>query len=274
MLRHGLVGIVLGGTLTITTPSIAQPKFDHDYSTYALILSQFVVDDRVDYRRLADNRDSLDTVVEELSAVSRLTFNAWSREKRLAYWINVYNLFTLRTIVDHYPIQGSWFSLYPRNSIQQIDGAWDTITWKAGGQTVTLDEIEHDILRPTFNEPLLHFAINCAAVSCPPLRNEPYRADTLKTQLADSTRKTLAKTNWLRLHDDTLYLTAILDWFGEDFVSHFGQTVGANRAERDRAFLGLVATYGPREIASLAHTGTPKIRFLKYDWTLNDISER
>jgi len=113
MLRHGLVGIVLGGTLTITTPSIAQPKFDHDYSTYALILSQFVVDDRVDYRRLADNRDSLDTVVEELSAVSRLTFNAWSREKRLAYWINVYNLFTLRTIVDHYPIKevGSAFIL-------------------------------------------------------------------------------------------------------------------------------------------------------------------
>jgi len=103
---------------------------------------------------------------------------------------------------------------------------------------------------------------------------EVNRADTLRTQLADSTRKTLAKTNWLRLDGNTLYLTAILDWFGDDFVSHFGHTVSAGRAERDRVFLGLVATYGPSKIASLAHTGTPIIRFLKYDWTLNDISER
>ena len=272
MLRPQLTAIVLGGTLAIIAPSTAQPKFDHDYSTYAHILSQFLVDGRVDYSNLVDNRDRLDSVVEEFSTVSRLTFSAWSREERLAYWINVYNLYTLRTIVDHYPIQGSWLSLYPFNSIQQIDGVWDTITWKAGGRIVTLDEIEHDILRPTFGEPLLHFAINCAAVSCPPLRNEPYRADTMETQLTDSTREALAKTNWLRLDGDTLYLTAILDWFGEDFVSRFAHTISANRSERDRALLGLVATHGPSEIASLAHTGTPQIRFLKYDWTLNDTS--
>jgi hypothetical protein len=95
--------------------------------------------------------------------------HAWSRAQQMAFWINAYNAFTLRAIVDHYPIEGSRFSLHPRNSIRQIDGVWTSLAWKAAGRTVTLDDIEHRILRPTFREPLVHFAVNCASVSCPPL---------------------------------------------------------------------------------------------------------
>ncbi len=83
-------------------------------------------------------------------------------------------------------------SLAPRNSIRQIDGVWDDLTWRAAGRTVTLDDIEHVILRPTFKEPRIHFAINCASVSCPPLRSEPYAAVRLEDQLEDSSREFLA----------------------------------------------------------------------------------
>ncbi|HAK56148.1 MAG TPA: hypothetical protein DCP38_11815, partial [Acidobacteria bacterium] len=161
----------------------AAQAFDHQYRTYSGVLDESLIGSRVDYGRLASDRVALDAAVDELSAVPRETFDAWSRAQRLAYWINAYNVLTLRVIVDHYPIRGSWLSLYPRSSIRQIDGVWDDITWHAGGRQVTLDEIEHDILRPTFAEPLVHFAINCAALSCPPLRGEPFVAERLEAQL-------------------------------------------------------------------------------------------
>jgi hypothetical protein len=244
--------------------------FDHQCRTYASVLDGSLVGSRVGYGRLASDRVALDAAVDELAAVSREAFDAWSRAHQLVYWINAYNVLTLRVIVDHYPIRGSWLSLYPRSSIRQIDGVWDAITWQAGGRRVTLDQIEHDILRPTFAEPLVHFAINCAALSCPPLRGAPvvaqphanHQADTTPpppprppppppaaapppprggppppppppppTQLADSTRRALAQEGWLRL----------------------------------------VADFGPPAAAALARTGTARIRFLDYDWTLNDV---
>jgi hypothetical protein len=249
----------------------ATQAFDHQYRTYAGVLDESLTGSRVDYGRLASDRVALDAAVDELSAVQRETFDAWSRAQRLAYWINAYNVLTLRVIVDHYPIRGSWMSLYPRSSIRQIDGVWDDITWHAGGRQVTLDQIEHDILRPTFAEPLVHFAINCAALSCPPLRGEPFVAERLEAQLAGSTRQALALAGWLQLDGETLRLTAILDWFGEDFVPRFAGRIEADRSERDRALLGLVADFGPPAAAALARTGAPRIRFLDYDWTLNEV---
>jgi hypothetical protein len=273
MRRRRTLLLLAALSLTAANPpaQAGAQTFDHEYRTYAGVLDGSLVGSRVDYGRLASDRVALDAAVDELAAVSREAFDAWSRAQRLVYWINAYNVLTLRVIVDHYPIRGSWLSLYPRSSIRQIDGVWDAITWQAGGRRVTLDQIEHDILRPTFAEPLVHFAINCAALSCPPLRGEPFVAERLETQLADSTRRALAQAGWLRLDDETLHLTAILDWFGEDFVPRFADRIEADRSERDRALLGLVADFGPPAAGALARTGTARIRFLDYDWTLNDV---
>ena len=274
--RRRCVAATVGCALTLfvsgRAPAAAQNAFDHGYARYGELLAGALVSPHVDYGRLAGDRAMLDTVVAEFGQVSADEFGRWSRMEQLAYWVNAYNLFTLRVIVDHYPIQGSWFSLYPRNSIRQIDGVWEEITWRAAGRTVTLDEIEHGILRPTFAEPLIHFALNCAALSCPPLRAEPYLPDTVAAQFADATREALAQEGWLQLDGDTLRLTAILDWFGEDFVPRFAGRSDVDRSDRDRALLGLVAEYGPTSAAALARKGTPRIRFLTYDWTLNDVS--
>lgn len=267
------VGLVLGvAGMTAAVRGSNDGTFDHEYRAYSKILSAHLVGARVEYAKLADNRAELERVVQAFGNVQPSEFRAWSREQQLAYWINAYNLFTLKVIVDHYPIQGSWFSLHPRNSIRQIDGVWDELTWKAAGRAVTLDEIEHEILRPTFDEPLIHFAINCAALSCPPLRPEAYLADTLDAQLADSTRRALSLDGWLQIDGVTLRVTAILDWFGEDFIPRHADRIDVDLSPRDRAILGLIAEHGPPAAQSLAADPNVRVRFLRYDWSLNDVS--
>ena len=267
------VGLLLGvAGMTASVRGSSDETFDHEYRAYSKILSAHVVGIRVDYAKLANDRAELERIVQAFGNVPPSELRAWSREQRLAYWINAYNLFTMKVIVDHYPIQGSWISLHPRNSIRQIDGVWDELTWNAAGRAVTLDEIEHEILRPTFDEPLIHFAINCAALSCPPLRPDAYRADMLEAQLADSTRRALSGDGWLQIDGATLRVTAILDWFGGDFIPRYADRIDVAVSPRDRAILGLIAEHGPPAAQSLATDPNVRVRFLRYDWSLSDVS--
>ena len=128
----------------------------------------------MDYERLKANRSVLDRVVAGLNADAARGEPSWRRDQRMAFWINAYNALTLQAIVNHYPIRGGgWFSRGPSPSIRQIPGVWTTLKWPVAGKTVTLDDIEHKILRPQFAEPRIHFAINCASVGCPPLAARP-----------------------------------------------------------------------------------------------------
>jgi hypothetical protein len=195
----------------------------------------------------------------------------WSRDQRLAFWINAYNLLTLRTIVDHYPIQGSWFTRAPRNSIRQIDGVWTKITWRAAGQTLTLDDIEHRILRPEFKEPRVHFAINCASIGCPPLAAEPYLARTLDAQLDAAARRSLSSARGFKIDGSTLSVPTIFEWYGEDFVARFAPTAAGKSDRIEQAVRGVVEQFGPQPASDLARTPSTRIRFLDYDWSLNDV---
>ncbi|MEW6320520.1 MAG: DUF547 domain-containing protein [Acidobacteriota bacterium] len=244
--------------------------FDHAYTTYASVLKRHVRGARVDYSALKARRGELDDVVAQLGSVTADDEQRWSRAERLAYWINAYNVFTLRAIVDHYPIKGSWLSLYPRNSIRQIDGVWTELKWRAAGRDVTLDQIEHEILRPVFREPRVHMAINCASVGCPPLASEPYRAGELDEQLDAATTRYLASPLGLAISGDSLQLSSIFKWFGADFEARFAADGPAGRTGTERALLGLVARYGPPQARDLARTGKVRIAYLDYDWSLND----
>ena len=260
------------GASTVTATPTSGP-FDHSYQAYAKLLSAHVIDQRINFAKLVDARTSLTTIIDSIAAVSAEDFQQWSEHQQLAYWINAYNLFTLKAIVDHYPIKGSWLSWYPRNSIRQIKGVFDVIPWDAAGRVLTLDQIEHEILRPTFKQPLIHFAINCAALSCPPLKPQPYRSETLIEQLTTSTRQALAQSAWLKIEEKTLRVTAILNWFGEDFTTEYAHGVTANSSYRDRAILGLIARYGPPAAQAIARVPNTRIRFLAYDWSLNDVTD-
>ena len=162
---------------------------DLRFAAYGGLLGRVVHDTGVDYRAILGDRTALDRIVAEFAEVPAATEKGWEARDRMAFWINAYNLFTLRAIVDHYPIRGSWFSRAPRNSIRQIDGVWTTLKWRAAGRDVTLDQIEHGILRPEFGDARVHMAVNCASKSCPPLRGEPYLAADLDRQLDDAARR-------------------------------------------------------------------------------------
>ena len=261
--------MLLAVVLVVAMPRASSP--DHTYQAYAKILHDYVHNARVDYSALKRSRTALDAVVAAFAEPTADQERGWTRDQRLAYWINAYNLFTLRAIVDHYPIRSALFTLQPRNSIRQIDGVWTTLTWRAAGRTVTLDDIEHRILRPEFKEPRVHFAVNCASVGCPPLAAEPYLAETLDAQLDAAARRYLSTERGLTIEGSTLGVTKILEWYGDDFVARFAPEAAGAPDRIDRAIRGVVIRFGPAAAADLAGKSTTRIKFLDYDWSLNDV---
>ena len=258
-------------TLGLSLALLASAPFDHQYTIYNDLLTRHVREAGVDYTALKADRSTLDRAVDALDAPPAHGAGEWTRAQQLAFWINAYNLFTLRAIVDHYPIRSSWFTLAPRNSIRQIDGVWTDLRWRAGGRTVTLDDIEHRILRPVFKDARIHFAINCASVSCPPLARKPYQVDTLDAQLDDAARRFLASAEGVRVTGDTLHVSSLFKWYGDDFVADYAPLVPGLRDSTERAILGTIARYGPPETQARARDGRVRIAFLRYNWSLNDV---
>ncbi|MFP6582033.1 MAG: DUF547 domain-containing protein [Candidatus Hydrogenedentota bacterium] len=247
------------------------------YDDYSTLLKNYVDDQgRVDYKGLQADRAALDAFVASLGAVDPDSYDGWSTETKMALWINAYNAITLKAIIDHYPIEkgGLINSIrYPKNSIRQIDGVWKKHTTRVAGRTVTLDAIEHDILRKEFEDPRIHVAIVCASVSCPPLLDEAFVAERLNAQLDDQSVQFFAGKKWFRIDSDKnkVYLSAILDWFDEDFVGHYnaGNTI-SDHGKKKGAILDFARTYAHDHQAEYLTTATYKVSFLDYDWSLNE----
>jgi hypothetical protein len=231
-----------------------------DGDLYARVLERYTVpvDDiastRVDYAalRTAEEWGALVRTLQE-SDPRRLG----SRDEKLAFWINAYNILAIDLVQRHYPI----------DSIRSIGGllspVWKKTAGEIAGRPYTLHEIEHEILRP-MGEPRIHGAIVCASLSCPPLRREPYRAAELDAQLEDNVRRWLAdprKGARIDRSGRTLYLSPILDWFADDF----GGDV-----------LAFVASHLPAEEATWiqAQGRALRIRYFDYDWSVNDAGTR
>lgn len=161
----------------------------------------------VDYVGLKKEHAALDAYITTLSA--NTPSSSWSRNEKLAYWINVYNAVTLDLILDNYPLV----------KITDLEKGkpWDKKLVTLGDDRYTLNQIENEIIRPQFNEPRIHFAVNCAAASCPPLRNEAFVASKLEAQLEEQTRNFLRNEAYNALSGKTLRASKIFDWYGEDF---------------------------------------------------------
>jgi hypothetical protein len=257
--------------LTVSPALSALQPFDHQYQKYGDVLRRHVTGSGVDYTALKADRERLTRAVEALDLPSARDVNTWTRAQQMAFWINAYNMFTLGVIVDHYPIRSGWFTLAPRNSIRQIDGVWTDLQWRAARRSLTLDDIEHRILRPTFNDARIHFAVNCASVSCPPLAVEPYLADQLSAQLDDAARRFLASPEGVRVDGDILRVSSLFKWYGDDFVAEYAPLVAGSRDPRERAILAVIVKYGTPDLAARAQDSGVRIAFLNYDWSLNDV---
>lgn len=237
-------------------PAAVQP-FSHD--TFGRVLQDCVRNARVDYAALKARPAQLDTYLHQVAAVGADDLARWPRADRLALLINLYNAQTLRLIVDHYPVA----------SIKQIGllpgAAWRKKIVRLGGKVISLDELEHGILRKEFQEPRVHFALVCAAKGCPPLRDEPFMPDRLDQQLQDQGRRFLSESEKNRLEPSTrtLWLSPIFEWFAGDF------TAGG------RSITEFVKPMLPETIRNqLAGLGELKVRFTEYDWSLNDQAAR
>lgn len=269
------VAAVLIASTPLGSELLSAESFDQRYSAYAELLRAHVVDARVDYARLQSNRATLDAVAGTFASVTAGQLESWSEEDQIAFWINAYNVFTLTAIVDHYPIVWRWrnlFTLTPWNSIRQIPGVWSDLRWSVAGTEKTLDQIEHETLRTQYQEPRIHVAINCASISCPPLGTEPYVGERLDRQLILASRDYLASDRGLQVDGSTLRLSSIFDWYGDDFIEDYAHLVDGG-SEKERAVLGLVAAYGPPDAVKLAQSESAMVKYLSYDWALNDVED-
>lgn len=234
-----------------------QPDFS-DWSDWLAARVQLGGDGvaRLDYGAQGrEDRAALDAIVEGWAA---LTPRGFGRDLQQAYWLNLYNALTVKVVLDHYPVE----------SIQDIDispgffssGPWDAPLLEIEGRAVTLNEIEHGILRPLWGDPRIHYAVNCASVGCPNLRAEAYLPERLEAQLDEQAAAYVNDPRGLSFTEDGPVVSRIYDWFLEDFggnesgvIAHLARYATPERAERLKA---------AGELAGTA-----------YDWSLNDAAD-
>lgn len=259
-----------------TVAAMAVEGAEYDATSYAEVLKRFVDDvGRVDYKGLKSEVSLLDGYLEALGTLPAATYAGWEQPDQIALWINAYNAFTLKAILNHYPIQKGGFIAglrFPANSIRQISGVWDKLQWTVMGEGYTLNQIEHEVLRKQFNEPRIHLAIVCASVGCPILRNQPFEGGKLSEQLDDQARAFLGDETKFRIDQPakTVYLSRIFDWFGSDFEAHYAsENFGAHDAT-ERAVLHFVSGYLSDEHRGFLEAGAFSIAYLDYDWSLNE----
>ena len=224
-------------------------SFDH--SAWAEVLSAAAHPDRGRMDYAAVSEDLLAAYLDQLAKVDLSTL---PRSEQKALLINAYNAFTIRLIVQQPALP---------NSIRDLPDPWGSASWTLGGERVSLDDIEHALLRPVFRDPRLHFALNCASIGCPPLRSEPFVGDRLDTQLDTVTRDTLARSQWLSVEGDRLTVTPLLDWYGPDFTAEGWAPVASTKAE-------WLAMFGSPAVIEAVASGAG-IRYSSYDWRLNDV---
>ncbi len=247
------------GTETSSTLTASQP---FSYDSYATVLATYVDEEgNVDYAALKENRQQLDAFNTSLGTLSPETFETWTDEEKIAFWVNIYNSLTLQAIIENYPTK----------SIRDIPGVWKRLRFNVMGENMTLDEIEHQVLRVEFNEPRIHMGIVCASIGCPILRQEPFTGDKLGEQLDDQTREFLALDRHFKIdkNENRVYLSSIFKWFGEDFILTYDAEEKFAGNKKERAVLNFVSQYLQPENTNYLETGGYQVRYLDYDWSLN-----
>lgn len=252
-----------------STPSVTDETGRFDHGAFDALLRRHVHGAFVDYAALALEKDVLEAYVTTLAASSPAELEKLPRAERMAFWINAYNAFTLRAIVRHYPIQSSFLRsvAFPENSIRQIPDVWDE-KHRVAGADLSLNEIEHSILRPQFRDARVHFAVNCASIGCPPLRAEAFVGDKLEEQLDQQTRAFLRDSERNQI-GDRVRLSQIFDWFGKDFGGEGAFEENGSAPAAVLKYLQPFATDEQRRI--LENTDPDDLSYLDYDWTLNDL---
>lgn len=274
-----LLRVIGAGTFTIIGLSIAayfifggapQPEADQfwdvsaegntaviDHSDWQYLLEEYVISDDpsgvnlVDYQNLLeDDKAVLDRYIDQLSSIDPRTYN---RAEQHAYWINLYNALTVQLIIENYPAE----SITKLGASPLSFGPWDDNIITLAETELSLNDIEHGILRPLWNDYRIHFAVNCASIGCPNLQAMAFTADNSEALLDQAAGEYLAHPRGARFEDGTLILSSIFDWYGIDFGDDQGQV------------LETLSQHAPSAIANELAEYADDITY-EYNWQLND----
>ena len=227
-----------------------------DHAPWTTFLQRHLRTDRVphrlDYGGVSEaDRDTLDGYLRtlEATAVSR-----HSRDQQFAYWVNLYNAATVKLVLEHYPVK----SITKIKSGFFSFGPWDRKLLTVEGQELSLNDIEHRILRPIFADPRIHYAVNCASIGCPSLASEAFTAARMEELLDAAARRYINSPRGAKIDDGELIVSSIYDWFMADF--------GGDEA----GVLAHLRQYADAKLRRQLH-GRTKIDDYAYDWALNDV---
>jgi len=259
MFKNSLIGTSFLVSILLIAVS-ASAGFDHSHANWDRILKQYVTvkghASTVNYKSLKASPSEFLNYLKSLESVSKSEFGTFSEAEKLAFLINAYNAFTVKLIIDKYPIK----------SIKDIGGLFSS-PWKIKffnllEEQKHLDNIEHDIIRKDFKEPRIHFALVCASVGCPALKNEAYVHSKLNTQLEEAALNFLADRSRNRYlpQQKKLEISSLFKWYGGDFPSKYGTL---------EAFLAPRITDVPSDQAVIKEKKA-SITYLDYDWSLNE----
>ena len=197
----------------------------------------------VDYKSFKNDESKLDSYISYLEATSPTS--SWSKDKQKAFWINGYNAYTIKIILENYPLKSIM------NIKQKGKNAWEIPFAKIGGKTYTLNHIEHKILRKKLFDPKIHVGVNCASGSCPKISNIAFTEKNIDAELTRLMKDFINDASRNKLSNKKIQISSIFDWFKSDFT-------------KEGSLIAFLNTYSETEISPKA-----KISFLKYNWTLN-----
>jgi hypothetical protein len=259
------LALLLTTALTVAQQFTPAPGAELLHRPLDQILDTNVRDGLVYYRALKSDRGRLDRYIASLNVTSAV-YQGWSKAQQMAFWVNAYNAFVLKTVIDNYPLRGT---------IRQLPGAFDKTSFRAAGRTVTLDQIEKAIL-PEFKEPRLFLALGRGAVGSGRLRSEAYTADRLDKQLADIQAEFVTNRYLYRFDRlaNEMSITPILSWREADFVAAYDKAdpIFARRSAIERAILAFITPHLLPMEKEQVKQNQFKIVFHEMDWRLNDLT--
>jgi DNA-dependent RNA polymerase auxiliary subunit epsilon len=248
-----------GDLATVLDRGIREGKQGFDHGAWDEILSKYALEGgrRFDYAGLKKKEGIL---AAYLDALAEADLGSLSGPELEALFINAYNAYTVRTILDRVSESGA----FEIESIRDIEDVFTREAHVVGGFRLSLDNIEHNTLRPTFRDPRLHFAVNCASISCPPLPPDAFEGDRVEEQLESAATNALRNPDYVSVEANALLLTKILEWYGSDFVN-------PEYRGSERSLPAFVSKYANEDVRRFLEERKHEVevRFRDYDWRLN-----
>lgn len=253
-LQNFLWLLVLSLSLAILTGSASAQasaeEINNIHKSYDILLQLYVTDDRFDYDRIWDNEEDMQRLAQYIDTLETMNPSDWSKDDALAYWINLYNAATIELVLKNYPIK----------SIKDIGGfmrksPWNRKVVTVAGREMTLNDIENNI-RAQFQDARVHFALNNATISCPPLSSRAYLGESLDNQLEAACFMVLNDERWVKITDREILVSKIFEWYKNDFIESAGSI---------REF---IAQYREEDRESIMDT-VRQLKYMNYNWDLN-----